>query len=137
MRLVDVFLTNNKQHTTKTTPTEILGFQVDCLMNVGSKKCAKRDPKWHQNGTQNGPKSKTKTKTKTRHSLRSSWGALRAILGRSWATPISKIVLSPRVALVLVKMHIFEKIRPQEATWAELRPTWAPKRGAKWSQRGR
>ena len=52
------------------------------------------------------------------------------------ATPISQIVLSPRVALVFVKSHVFEQIRPQEATWAEVSPTWAPKRGPKGSPRG-
>ena len=49
-------------------------------------------------------------------------------MGRSWATSISKIVLSPRAGLVFLKIRVFEKIRCQEATWAELGPTWAPQR---------
>ena len=35
-----------------------------------------------------------------------------------------------------MKIHVFEKVRCQEATWAELGPTWAPKREPKWSPRG-
>ena len=35
-----------------------------------------------------------------------------------------------------MKIHFFEKVRCQEATWAELRPKWAPKREPKWSPRG-
>ena len=35
-----------------------------------------------------------------------------------------------------MKIHAFEKVRYQEATWAELRPKWAPKREPKWSPRG-
>ena len=88
------------------------------------------------NATQNGPKSNTKTKTKTSRYRRPSWSDLRAILGRSWATPISKIVLSPRAGLIFLKNHVFEKVRCQEATWAELGPTWAPKRTQNGCQEG-
>ena len=35
-----------------------------------------------------------------------------------------------------MKINVFQKVRCQEATWAELGPTWAPKRGPKWSPRG-
>ena len=48
-------------------------------------------------------------------------------MGRSWATWVSKIVLSPRAGLVFLKIQVFEKVRCQEASWAELEPTWAPK----------
>ena len=68
------------------------------------------------NATQNGPKSNTKTKTKTSRYRRPSWSDLRAILGRSWATPISKIVLSPSAGIVFSKLAFLKKIRLQEAT---------------------
>ena len=57
-------------------------------------------------------------------------------MGRSWATSISKIVLSPRAGLVFLKIHNFEKLRCQEATWAELGSTWAPKRLQNGAQEG-
>ena len=34
-----------------------------------------------------------------------------------------KFALSPRAALVFLKINVFEKVRCQEATWAELEPT--------------
>ena len=55
-----------------------------------------------------------------------SWVDLGAHLG-------VKFALSPRAALVFLKNAVFEQIRCQEATLAELGPTWAPKRGTKWS----
>ena len=82
------------------------------------------DPKWNQEGTQNAPKSKTKTKMKKE----GFEDALGTLLGRSWAASISKIVLSPRAGLVFLKNDVFEQIKCQEATWAELGPTWASKR---------
>ena len=47
-----------------------------------------------------------------------------------------KIVLSPSVALVFLKIDFLEKMRVREATWAELEPTWAPKRLQKGPQEG-
>ena len=91
--------------------------------NLGSK----RGPRWSQKSTPNRPKSKTKTMRKTSRSRRPSWSDLGGILGRSWATPISKIVLSPRAGLVFLKIQVFEKIRCQEATWAEVRRKWGPR----------
>ena len=41
----------------------------------------------------------------------------------SWGARRVKIVLSPRAGLVFLKIHVFEKVRYQEATWAELEPT--------------
>ena len=94
------------------------------------------DPRWSQKSTPNRPKSKTKTMRKTSRSRRPSWSDLGGILGRFWATPISKIVLSPRAGLVFLKIRVFEKVRCQEATWAELEPTWAPKGPQKGAQEG-
>ena len=45
-------------------------------------------------------------------------------------------MLSPRAGLVFLKINVFEKVRCQEATWAELEPTWAPKRLQKGAQEG-
>ena len=89
--------------------------------------CRFGSPKRSQKGTQNASKSKTKSKTKTSRSRRPSWNDLRAILGRSWATPISKIVLSPRAGIVFSKLTILKKIRLQEASWAEVKPKWSPR----------
>ena len=86
------------------------------------------DPRWSQKSTPNRPKSKTKTMRKTSRSRRPSWSDLGGILGRSWATPISKIVLSPRAGLVFLKNHVFEKTGCQEATWVDLGPICRPKR---------
>ena len=91
--------------------------------NLGSK----RGPRWSQKSTPNRPKSKTKTMRKTSRSRRPSWSDLGGILGRSWATPISKIVLSPRAGIVFSKLTFLKKIRLQEATWAEVRPKWSPR----------
>ena len=86
-----------------------------------------------QNRTQNVPKLKTKTKTK-KEAFQDRLGA---VLGPIWVDLGAhlgvKFVLSPRAGLVFLKNDVFEKIRCQEATWAELGPTWAPKRGPKWS----
>ena len=46
----------------------------------------------------------------------------------SWGARRVKIVLSPRAGLVFLKINVFEKVGCLEATWAELEPTWAPKR---------
>ena len=35
-----------------------------------------------------------------------------------------------------MKITFLNKIRLQEATWAEVKPKWAPKREPKWSPRG-
>ena len=35
-----------------------------------------------------------------------------------------------------MKISFFEKVKCQEATWAEVRPKSAPKREPKWSPRG-
>ena len=81
-----------------------------------------------QNRRQNGPKSKTKTKTKTD----TFQDRLKAILGSSWAdlgTHLgSKKCVLPCVFHCFLNMYFFDKVRCQEATWAELGPTWAPKR---------
>ena len=57
-------------------------------------------------------------------------------MGRSWVTSLSKIMLSPRAGLVFLKINVFEKVRCQEATWAELEPPWEPKRLQKGAQEG-
>ena len=57
-------------------------------------------------------------------------------MGRSWDLSWVKKVCFPHVFQCFLKIHFFEKVRCQEATWAELRPKWAPKREPKWSPRG-
>ena len=112
----------------------ILGAHGSTFVVLGSTSPSARselgrfgDPRWSQKSTPNRPKSKTKTMRKTSRSRRPSWSDLGGILGRSWATPISKIVLSPRAGLVFLKIQIFEKIRCQEATWAEVMRKWGPR----------
>ena len=96
-----------------------------------------------QNRRQNGPKSKTKTKTKTD----TFQDRLKAILGSSWAdlgTHLgSKKCVLPKVFHCLLTIYFLEKVRCQEATWAEVEPKWSPRgsqdraqEGAKTSPRG-
>ena len=47
-----------------------------------------------------------------------------------------KIVLPCRVALVFLKIDFLKKMKLQEATWAELGPTWVPKRVQNGAQEG-
>ena len=102
----------------------ILGFQVDFLKNFGPKRGAKRDPKWHQNGTQNEPKSKTNLDIE-KEALQDRLGA---VLGRSWVIfgrPLGSFLLIFHWFLKLfVKIHFFQKISLQEPSWTELGPTW-------------
>ena len=90
---------------------------------AGAQRLPKRDPTWHPKWEQKRTKIDIKNEDEKRHSLRSSSSDLGAILGRSWAASISKIVLSPRAGLVFLKLHVFEKVGCLEATWAELEPT--------------
>ena len=53
---------------------------------------------------------------------------LGAVLGRSCRLGV-KIVLSPSVALVFLKIYFLEKMRFQEATWVDLGSIWVAKRG--------
>ena len=80
----------------------------------------KREPKWDPKCDPKRTKINDKNEAKKRYSSRSSSSGLGAILGRSWAPPISKIVLPPRAGIVFLKINVFEKVRCQEATWAEL-----------------
>ena len=91
---------------------------------------------------QDGPKSKTKTKRKKALEDR-----LGAVLGRSWVV-LGAVLGSCLVNFYwktegFVKIHVFEKVRCQEATWAEVEPKWSPRgsqdgaqEGAKTSPRG-
>ena len=45
-------------------------------------------------------------------------------------------MLSPTVALVFLKIDFLKKMRVQEATWADLGPTWVTKRLQKAAQEG-
>ena len=89
-----------------------------------------------QNRRQNGPKSKTKTKTNTD----TFQDRLKAILGPSWAdlgTHLgSKNCVSPQVFQCFLKIHLFEKVRCQEATWAEVEPKWSPRGSQDRAQEG-
>ena len=72
---------------------------------------------------------------------------LGAVLGRSWV--VLGAVLGSFFGVFywntegFVKIHVFEKVRCQEATWAEVEPKWSPRgsqdgaqEGAKTSPRG-
>ena len=84
----------------------------------------KRDPRWSQNATQEGPKSKTKTKMK-KEGFEDRLGA---VLGRSWV--VLGAVLGPwkrsrhYACRCFVKIHVFEKIRLQEASRGDLGRSW-------------
>ena len=88
----------------------------------------KRGPRWSQNATQEGPKSKTKTKMK-KEGFEDRLGA---VLGRSWL--VLGVVLGSCLVVLywflyyFVRNDVFDKIRCQEATWADLGSIWAPKR---------
>ena len=47
-----------------------------------------------------------------------------------------KFALSPRAALVFLKNDVFEQIRCQEATWAEVEPKWSPRGSQDGAQEG-
>ena len=84
-----------------------------------------------QNRLQDGPKSKTKTKSKKE----GPEDRLGAVLGRSLV--VLSVVLGPckrsrhYACRCFMKIRVFEEMKCQEATWAELEPTWAPKRPQK------
>ena len=77
-----------------------------------------------QNGSKNGPKSKTKTKTK-KEGLEDRLGP---VLSPSWV--VLGLVLGPwkrpkhYARRCFVNNRVFEKMKCQEATWAELGPIW-------------
>ena len=56
-------------------------------------------------------------------------------MGRSWAPPISKIVLPPWAGAICSKNTFLNKIRLQEATWAEVKPKWNPRGGQNGAQK--
>ena len=85
----------------------------------------KMEPKRHQKRT----KIEDKNEDEKRQSLRSSWSGLGAILDRSWDPSWVKKVSFTEGFHYLLKNRLFEKIRLQEATWAELGPTWETKVG--------
>ena len=95
----------------------------------------KRGPRWSQNATQEGPKSKTKTKMK-KESFEDRLGA---VLGRSWL--VLGVVLGSFLVVLywflyyFVTNEVFEQIRLQEATWADLGSTWRGQEAPKWSRR--
>ena len=72
-------------------------------------------------------KIEDKNEDEKKHLLRSSWNRLGSILGSSWEPSGVKKVARARAGAVFLKIHVFEKMRRQEATWAELSSTWAPK----------
>ena len=88
---------------------------------------AQRGAKMSQNRTQDEPKSKTKTKTK-KDALEDRLGA---VLGRCWV--VLGAVLGPwkrskhYACRCFVKIHVFEKIRSQDASWGDLGPILVPK----------
>ena len=92
-------------------------------------------PKWDQKSTQNEQKTKTKTKTK-KDAFEDRLGA---VLGPYWVDLGihlgSKKCVFPDVFQCFLKINFFEKVRCQEATWAELGPTWAPKRSQNGAQK--
>ena len=84
------------------------------------------------------PKPKTKrTKIEDKiedeksSSSESFWSRLGSILGRLGCRLGVKIVLSPSVALVFLKIDFLEKMRVQEATWVDLGSIWVAQGGSK------
>ena len=60
--------------------------------------------------------------------LEPSWADLGSFWVPSWDRLGLKIVLSPKAGLVFLKNDVFEKVRCQEATLADLGSIWGPKR---------
>ena len=75
-----------------------------------------------------GTKIEDKNEDEKRRFRRSSWSRLGSILGRLGCRLGVKIVLSPRVALVFLKINFLKKMRVQEATWHDLGSIWRGKR---------
>ena len=75
----------------------------------GAQRLQKRDPTWHPKCDPKRTKIEDKNEDEKRHRLRSSWVGLGAILGRSWAPPISKIVLPPRAGSFFWKFMFSKK----------------------------
>ena len=100
------------------------GYTPDLAQFLGSEK----GPRWSQNATQEGPKSKTKTKMK-KEGVSDRLGA---VLGRFWV--VLGAVLEPwkrsrhYACPCFVKIHVFEKMKCQEATWTDLGSIWVTKR---------
>ena len=98
----------------------------------------KRVQKGFQIGTQMEPKSdprrtkiEDKNEVEKRSSRRSSWSRLGSILGRLGCRLGVKIVLSPKVALVFLKIDFLKKMRVQEATWVDLGSIWVAQGGSR------
>ena len=72
-----------------------------------------------------------KNEVEKRSSGTSSWSRLGSILGRLGCRLGVKIVLSPRVALVFLKIDFLKKMRVQEATWVDLGSIWVAQEGSR------
>ena len=98
---------------------------IDFWLHLGREKGAKTEPKT----TKNQSKNRLKKRSHFRTVLRPSWGDLGSILAPSWRPRRVKIVLSPRVALIFLKIDLFEEKWSQDASWDDLGSIWVAKRG--------
>ena len=69
-----------------------------------------------------------KNEVEKRRFRRSSWSRLEPILGRLGCRLGVIFLILAGVLQWFLKNHVFEKIRCQEATWADLGPIWGAKR---------
>ena len=81
------------------------------------------EPKWEPKRTKIEDKNEDEKKSLSKPVLEPSWSHLGPILDDS---DRQNRAVAP-VALVFLKIHIFEQIKCQEAIWTEVSATWAPK----------
>ena len=91
-------------------------------------------PKGGQDGAKMEPKSdprRTKIEDKNgdeKRSSRSSWSRLGSILGRLGCRLGVIFLILAWVLQCFLKIHVFETMRCQEATWVDLGPIWEARR---------
>ena len=88
---------------------------------------AKSVPKRNRKRSKNEAKIQ-EVKKRSKTILDPSWSDLGPSWAPSWADLDLKIVLSPSVALVFLKMHFFDVKTVRRRLWDQLWPTKAPKR---------
>ena len=81
-------------------------------------------PKWDPRRT----KIEDKNEDEKRKFRRSSWSRLGSILGRLGCRLGVICLILAGILQWFVKNHVFEKIRCQDVTWADLGPIWGAKR---------
>ena len=87
---------------------------------LGAQKGPKMEPKCDPRGT----KIEDKSDDEKRKFRRSSWSRLGSILGRLGCRLGVIFLILAGVLQWFLKNHVFEKIRCQEVTWADLGSIW-------------